>query len=173
MREDSGTAPPGNVKSNFRSNQSGTEFNACRELRSPIVWKAFDYPESPFRLSVPKYCTPRPPVDVAARLRCRAVSPRFERCANRAGLRISARHSPNGNRMAGRGCLAGSFQQREFRFAQKTAIGFKGDPVPPCTANGAAEKRNSHLPRRFAVSANCSRSQLSNSGVPREISIRK
>jgi len=61
----------------------------------------------------------------------------------------------------------------EFRLAQKTAIGFKGDPVPPGTANGAAEKRNSHRPRRFAVSANSSRSQLSNSGVPREISIRK
>ena len=43
------------------------------------------------------------------------------------------------------GCLAPSFRQREFRLAQKTAIGFKGDPVPPGTANGAAEKRNSTL----------------------------
>jgi hypothetical protein len=95
-------------------------------------------------------------------------------CVERtAGIAFQAGIVPNSIRIAGLGCLAGSFRQREFRLAQKTAIGFKGDPVPPGTASGAAEKRNSHRPRRFAVSANCSRSQLSNSGVPIEISIRK
>jgi hypothetical protein len=42
-------------------------------------------------------------------------------------LRMSGRHCPNSIWIAGLGCLAGSFRQCEFRLAQKTAIGFKGD----------------------------------------------
>jgi predicted RNase H-like HicB family nuclease len=57
-------------------------------------------------------------------------------------------------------------------YTQKVAMGFRGDPVPPTMAIGAAVKRNSQRPRLAVASLKASSSQLSKMCTPKAISAR-
>src|SRR5579883_76097 len=81
-----------------------------------------------------------------------------------AALRPSA-ESPAGEDGVSGGASRGVSRDFLAEF-QKVAIGFRGEPVPPVTASGAAVKRKVHRLRLAAALLRFSRSQLSNSGIP-------
>ena len=85
---------------------------------------------------------------------------RLRRARRRGQVGAGSRWKTTSTKVAGRGqnrTWPGAVQVWPFR-RQKTAIGLRGDPVPPTTRSDAPTNRNSHRPparRRLKRSSNC------------------